>query len=57
MTYPTGTSLMYAECGPERNPEEVAAENASSVLMVKDLAVKGAPKGPFTNPKRSRCWQ
>ncbi|MBK8707547.1 MAG: hypothetical protein IPN30_03530 [Flavobacteriales bacterium] len=51
MTYPTGTSLMYAECGPERNPEEVAAENASSVLMVKDLAVKGAPK--VHSPTRS----
>ncbi len=57
--YPTGTSWMCPECGNEWNPEEVAAENAAAVVkdangnvlkdgddvvMVKDLAVKGAPK-------------
>lgn len=63
ITYPTGTSLMCAECGHEWNPDEVAAQQASvdaatvvrdangtvlqdgdDVVMIKDLAVKGAPK-------------
>lgn len=59
ITYPTGTSQMCAECGHEWNPAEVAAEAAGpvvkdangnilkdgdDVVMVKDLAVKGAPK-------------
>ncbi|MBK6342631.1 MAG: alkylphosphonate utilization protein [Flavobacteriales bacterium] len=59
ITYPTGTSQMCAECGHEWNPEEVAAANAGpvvkdangkvlqdgdDVVMIKDLAVKGAPK-------------
>lgn len=59
ITYPTGTSLMCAECGHEWNPEEVLADAAGpvvkdangnvlkdgdDVVMVKDLAVKGAPK-------------
>lgn len=59
ITYPTGTSQMCAECGHEWNPEEVAAAEAATavrdangtilhdgddVVMVKDLAVKGAPK-------------
>jgi protein PhnA len=59
ITYPTGTSQMCAECGYEWNPAEVAAEAAGpvvkdangnilkdgdDVVMVKDLAVKGAPK-------------
>ena len=57
--YPTGTSWMCPECGHEWNPEEIAAELAApvvrdangnalkdgdDVVMVKDLAVKGAPK-------------
>ncbi|MFZ1691750.1 MAG: zinc ribbon domain-containing protein YjdM [Flavobacteriales bacterium] len=59
ITYPTGTSQMCAECGHEWNPEEIAAVEAATavrdangtilhdgddVVMVKDLAVKGAPK-------------
>ena len=59
ITYPTGTSQMCAECGHEWNQDEVDAENAPAVVkdangnvlkdgddvvMVKDLAVKGAPK-------------
>ncbi len=59
ITYPTGTSQMCAECGHEWNPEEVLADAAGpvvkdangnvlkdgdDVVMVKDLAVKGAPK-------------
>lgn len=59
ITYPTGTSQMCAECGHEWNPDEVAAEEAGlvvrdahgnllkdgdDVVMIKDLAVKGAPK-------------
>ncbi|MFZ1687748.1 MAG: zinc ribbon domain-containing protein YjdM [Flavobacteriales bacterium] len=57
--YPTGTSWMCPECGHEWNPEEVEAENAPAVVkdangsvlkdgddvvMIKDLAVKGAVK-------------
>ncbi len=57
--YPTGTSWMCPECGHEWNQDEVDAENAPTVVkdangnvlkdgddvvMVKDLAVKGAPK-------------
>ncbi|MBK7086764.1 MAG: alkylphosphonate utilization protein [Flavobacteriales bacterium] len=57
--YPTGTSWMCPECGHEWNQDEVDAENAPAVVkdangnvlkdgddvvMVKDLAVKGAPK-------------
>ncbi|MBP8823899.1 MAG: alkylphosphonate utilization protein [Flavobacteriales bacterium] len=59
ITYPTGQSQMCAECGHEWNPDEVAAEEAGlvvrdahgnllkdgdDVVMIKDLAVKGAPK-------------
>lgn len=59
ITYPTGQSQMCAECGHEWNPEEVAAERAGpqvkdangnilkdgdDVVLIKDLAVKGAPK-------------
>lgn len=59
ITYPTGTSQMCAECGHEWNPEEIAVAEAATavrdangtilldgddVVMVKDLAVKGAPK-------------
>lgn len=59
ITYPTGTSMMCAECGHEWNPEEVAAEEAGrvvkdangnvlndgdDVVVIKDLPVKGAPK-------------
>lgn len=59
ITYPTGQSQMCAECGHEWNPEEVAAADAGpvvkdangnvlqdgdDVVMIKDLAVKGAPK-------------
>ena len=59
ITYPTGQSQMCAECGHEWNPEEVAADEArmvvkdangnvlqdgDDVVMIKDLAVKGAPK-------------
>lgn len=58
-SYPTGTSWMCPECGHEWNQDEVDAENAPAVVkdangnilkdgddvvMVKDLAVKGAPK-------------
>jgi len=57
--YPTGQSMMCPECGHEWNPEEVAADDAPTVVkdangnvlkdgddvvMVKDLPVKGAPK-------------
>jgi protein PhnA len=57
--YPTGTSWMCPECGHEWNQDEVDAENAPTVVkdangtvlkdgddvvMIKDLAVKGAPK-------------
>lgn len=56
ITYPTGTSQMCAECGHEWNPDEVEAgpvvkdangnilKDGDDVVMVKDLAVKGAPK-------------
>ncbi|MBS1569455.1 MAG: alkylphosphonate utilization protein [Bacteroidetes bacterium] len=59
ITYPTGQSLMCAECGHEWNPDEVAAEedglvvkdangnvlkDGDDVVMIKDLQVKGAPK-------------
>lgn len=58
ITYPTGTSWMCGECGHEWNPDEVAAEagkvvkdangnvlkDGDDVVMIKDLAVKGAPK-------------
>ena len=59
ITYPTGTSWMCGECGHEWNPDEVAAENAPTVIkdangnvlqdgddvvVIKDLPVKGAPK-------------
>ena len=57
ITYPTGTSTMCAECGHEWNPEEVAEhgnvvkdangnvlKDGDDVVMIKDLAVKGAPK-------------
>lgn len=59
ITYPTGTSMMCAECGHEWNPEEVAAADAGrqvkdangntlkdgdDVVVVKDLPVKGMPK-------------
>ncbi len=59
ITYPTGTSMMCAECGHEWNPEEVAAQNAGpvvkdangnvlqdgdDVVVIKDLPVKGMPK-------------
>lgn len=59
-TYPTeGIMLMCPECGYEWNPEEFAAEEGAdkvkdsngnvlqdgdSVVIVKDLPVKGAPK-------------
>lgn len=37
ITYPTGTSLMCAECGHEWNPEEVAAaEVADGPAVIKD---------------------
>ncbi len=57
--YPTGTSWMCPECGHEWNQDEIDAENAPAVVkdangtvlkdgddvvMVKDLAVKGAIK-------------
>ncbi len=57
--YPTGEVLfMCPECGHEWNPEEVANENeqvvkdangnilqdGDSVVVIKDLPVKGAPK-------------
>ncbi len=56
--YPTGQSLMCPECGHEWNPEEGTIEeggevkdangnvlvNGDSVVVVKDLPVKGAPK-------------
>lgn len=59
ITYPTGTSQMCAECGHEWNPDELAAEEAGTVVkdangnvlkdgddvvVIKDLPVKGAPK-------------
>lgn len=59
ITYPTGMSMMCAECGHEWNQDELDAENAmpvvkdangnvlkdgDDVVMIKDLAVKGAPK-------------
>ena len=59
ITYPTGTSMMCAECGHEWNPEEVAAAEAGRVIkdangnvlkdgddvvVIKDLPVKGMPK-------------
>ena len=58
ITYPTGTSWMCGECGHEWNPDEVTADSVKvvkdangnvlkdgdDVVMVKDLAVKGAPK-------------
>lgn len=58
ITYPTGSSQMCAECGHEWNPEEPVKEagnvvrdangnilkDGDDVVMVKDLAVKGAPK-------------
>lgn len=59
ITYPTGTSMMCAECGHEWNPEELAAADAGpvikdvngnllhdgdDVIVIKDLPVKGAPK-------------
>ena len=57
ITYPTGTSLMCAECGHEWNPDELTEtgqvvkdangnvlHDGDDVVMVKDLAVKGAPK-------------
>lgn len=57
ITYPTGTSLMCAECGHEWNPDEMpeaglvvkdangnVLHDGDDVVMVKDLAVKGAPK-------------
>ena len=58
ITYPTGTSWMCGECGHEWNPDEVTADmgkvvkdangnvlkDGDDVVMVKDLAVKGAPK-------------
>ena len=57
--YSTGGDLfMCPECGHEWNPQEVAAENSNvvldangnelqdgdSVVVIKDLPVKGAPK-------------
>jgi protein PhnA len=59
ITYPTGSSMMCAECGHEWNPDEVAAANAGPVIkdangnvlkdgddvvVIKDLPVKGMPK-------------
>ena len=59
ITYPTGTSLMCAECGHEWNPEELLAETASAgikdangnllqngddVVVIKDPPVKGLLK-------------
>lgn len=58
ITYPTGTSWMCGECGHEWNPDEVSEvagkvvkdangnilKDGDDVVMVKDLAVKGAPK-------------
>lgn len=57
-TYPTDTLLMCPECGHEWNPDEVAEETSSevkdsngnvlkdgdTVVVIKDLPVKGAPK-------------
>lgn len=57
-TYSTGTLLMCPECGHEWNPEEVSEdaglvvkdangnvlEDGDSVVVIKDLPVKGAPK-------------
>ena len=58
-TYPTGLLLACPECGHEWNPGEVAKEEAGqvvkdangtplqdgdSVIVIKDLPVKGAPK-------------
>ena len=59
ITYPTGTSMMCAECGHEWNPDEVAMAEAGrmikdangnalkdgdDVVVIKDLPVKGMPK-------------
>ena len=59
ITYPTGTSMMCAECGHEWNPDEVAMAEAGRmikdangnelkdgdvVVVIKDLPVKGMPK-------------
>ena len=58
ITYPTGTSLMCAECGHEWNPDEETApgeaavkdangnvlKDGDDVVVIKDLPVKGAPK-------------
>ncbi|MCG8574101.1 MAG: alkylphosphonate utilization protein [Flavobacteriales bacterium] len=58
-TYSDGSLMICPECGNEWNPEELAAEEAAalvrdvngnvlqdgdSVVVVKDLPVKGAPK-------------
>ena len=57
-TYTTGILLMCPECGHEWNPDEVAEatgpvvkdangnvlQDGDSVVVVKDLPVKGAPK-------------
>lgn len=56
--YPTGHSLMCPECGHEWNPDETVEEEVTlvkdahgqvlrdgdDVVMIKDLAVKGAAK-------------
>lgn len=57
-TYPTGTLLMCPECGHEWDPEMLNDEDVTvvkdangnvlhegdSVVVIKDLPVKGAPK-------------
>ncbi len=57
--YPTGQSMMCPECGHEWHPEELAAaevegqvkdangnplQDGDTVIVIKDLPVKGAPK-------------
>ena len=58
ITYPTGTSVMCAECGHEWNPEEAGEaaaagvrdangnllQDGDDVVVIKDLPVKGMPK-------------
>lgn len=59
-TYPTGALMMCPECGHEWNPEEIVEaeetdqvvkdangnvlQDGDSVVVIKDLPVKGAPK-------------
>lgn len=57
--YPTGQSMMCPECGHEWNPEELSGaesegqvkdsngnplQDGDTVIVIKDLPVKGAPK-------------